>query len=226
MGEPAHRVYLVIGSRRGFCGDFNERLMARLRRELADERDAQSTVIAVGHKLCIRLEGDTGFAAGLEGADVVEEIPSVLRAIVAELDAQQARHGAVTLAAIYQESAATEPRVEELLPPFEVHRRERPRHAFPPVLNLEPRDFLLGLGEQYLFAVLHAVLYESLLAENDRRMRHLDAAVRHLGNRSEEILRRVRALRQEEIIEEIEVILLNAVQLDDGGGPSAPGRRP
>ena len=222
---PSHRVCLVIGSRRGFCGDFNDRLAAGLQRELAGDGAAGTTVIAVGHRLCTRLV-DRDLSAGLEGTDVIEEIPSVLRAVVTELASCQARHGVLALRVLYQQAGAAEPRAVQLLPSFAAHRDRAPGHAHAPLLNVQPGDFLLGLGEQYLFAFLHAVLYESLLAENERRMRHLDAALRHLEDRADEILRRVRALRQEEIIEEIEVILLNAVQLDDGGGPAAPGRRP
>ena len=76
------------------------------------------------------------------------------------------------------------------------------------------RDFLLELGEQYLFVALHAMLCESLLAESERRVRHLDGAVRHLEEQLATLQRRVQTLRQEEIIEEIEVILLNAASLD------------
>jgi F-type H+-transporting ATPase subunit gamma len=39
---------------------------------------------------------------------------------------------------------------------------------------------------------------------------HLEGAVQHLDTRTEELTRRSMSLRQEEIIEEIEVILLNA----------------
>jgi F-type H+-transporting ATPase subunit gamma len=52
------------------------------------------------------------------------------------------------------------------------------------------------------------------MVENHRRMTHLDRAVRHLDEKSHELSRRCNALRQEEIIEEIEVILLSAASLD------------
>ncbi len=92
-----------------------------------------------------------------------------------------------------------------------------PAVGFPPLLNLEPQRFLLGLIDQYLYAALHALLYQSLEAENERRIRHLDGSVRHLEERAAGLQRRIRALRQEEIIEEIEVILLNSVGLDEPG---------
>ena len=91
--RPSHSVFLVIGSRRGFCGDFNERLADCLRREIAGGDAERTTVIAVGHKLSTRLEGSFDLSARLEGADVAEEVPSVLRTIVDELEVQRGRRG-------------------------------------------------------------------------------------------------------------------------------------
>jgi F-type H+-transporting ATPase subunit gamma len=219
----SHRAYLVIGSRRGFCGDFNERLVARLRQEVADSSASGVTIIGVGHKLCRRLQPGLDLAVGIDGADVAEEIASVLAAIVDQLDAQRKLHDTLHLNVLYQSPASHEPSVLEMLPPFEAHRGGPRKYPNAPLLNLSPRTFLLELGGQYLFAALHTVLFESLLAENERRLRHLDGAVRHLEKRAEEIRRRVQALRQEEIIEEIEVILLNAAQVDDGADtPDSP----
>ena len=50
------------------------------------------------------------------------------------------------------------------------------------------------------------------MAENERRVQHLNAAVDHLDEKSLDLQRRANALRQEEIIEEIEVILLSGAE--------------
>ncbi len=212
--SPSRRLYLAVGSRRGFCGDFNERLLSALRDELAMADSEPVAVIAVGQRLSRRLAGHVELVASLDGADVAEEIPAVLRSIVNELDAQRDRFGALALIILYQDAQQAAPRIVPLLPPFETQRDAALPSAIAPLLNLAPRDFLLELGEQYVFAALHAVLYESLLAENERRVRHLEGATRHLEERLAMLKRRVQVLRQEEIIEEIEVILLNAAQLE------------
>lgn len=210
----AHDIYLVVGSRRGFCGDFNERLVDELQRETTDADPAGLTVIGVGHKLCRRLDRLFALESTIDGADIAEEIPSVLATIVNQLDLQRLRHGTPQLTVVYQDAEQDRPCVVRMLPPFEDQRGAPRSHANAPLLNLSARTFLLELGEQYLFAALRGLLFESLLAENQRRLRHLDGAVRHLEQRVGEIRRRVQALRQEEIIEEIEVILLNAASLD------------
>jgi len=212
---PARRVLLVIGTRRGFCGAFNEHLVDSVRDALAARPEA-CDVIAVGHKLCTRLARELEPRTTLDGADVAEEIPAVLRTIVGALDAARAHHGEIMLDVIHHDAETGVPRVHTLLPPF-APRSDVPPSA-PPLTNLAPREFLVELGEHYLFAALHAALYDSLLAENQARVRHLDGAVRHLDERSDQLRRRMQALRQEEIIEEIEVILLNAAQLDEPAG--------
>ena len=155
----SHRAYLVIGSRRGFCGDFNERLVARLRQEVADSSASGVTIIGVGHKLCRRLQPGLDLAVGIDGADVAEEIASVLAAIVDQLDAQRKLHDTLHLNVLYQSPASHEPSVLEMLPPFEAHRGGPQKYPNAPLLNLSPRTFLLELGGQYLFAALHTVLF-------------------------------------------------------------------
>ena len=56
-------------------------------------------------------------------------------------------------------------------------------------------------------------MYVSLMAENIQRVRHLESAVQHLDDKSANLLHQSNALRQEEIIEEIEVILLSEANL-------------
>jgi len=95
------------------------------------------------------------------------------------------------------------------MPPFG-DRPKKPRSGHAPLLHLSPRQFLSQLTEQYLFAALFEMWYASLMAENRRRVAHLDGAVRHLDDEAGVLLRKSNAMRQEEIVEEIEVILLSA----------------
>ncbi len=84
-----------------------------------------------------------------------------------------------------------------------------PKYPFPPLLNLPPRRFLLLLIEHYLFSSLNEFLYSSLMAEHQQRVRHLEGAQRRIEERIRELTLQRNSLRQEEITEEIELILLN-----------------
>jgi F-type H+-transporting ATPase subunit gamma len=99
--------------------------------------------------------------------------------------------------------------IRRLLPAFQDLAGKAPAFAYPPRLNLPAQQLLPQLIDQYLFAALHAVFYAALMAENQRRVSHLEGAIRRLGEKLTRLEQRANTLRQEEITEEIEVILLS-----------------
>jgi F-type H+-transporting ATPase subunit gamma len=212
--EVTTPVYIVIGTERGFCGDFNHALLEHLESTLQDSPAENPTMILVGRKLYTLLEDDERVAAWFDGASVAEEVTSLLNNIVSELTALQEKHGVLTLFCLYhgdQDGIV----MQKLLPPFQDLRHKPPRFACPPVMNLAPRELLVEFVDSYLFASLHEMLYTSLMVENHQRVTHLDGAVKHLDDQSAEMARQANTLRQEEIVEEIEVILLSAASLDE-----------
>lgn len=198
------RVCILIGTERGFCGDFNQRLLASV-------PPGTDKLIAVGQKLQ-RTIGGPG-PVPVPGASVSEEVPEVLAAIVDQLELTPARHAPAAVDVLYQTDAAGQPALRRLLPPFQnlACPSESTIDAGPePLLYLTPAVFFGTLAEHYVFALLTEALYSSLLAENSRRVQHLDAAVRHLEDKVTALAQSCNSLRQEEITEEIEVILLSA----------------
>jgi F-type H+-transporting ATPase subunit gamma len=209
----ATSVYLLLGSERGFCGDFNERLLLDLDASLG--ADHQPQLLAMGHKLHSVLTAQGREVVALDGASVVEEVEAALGRLVDTLAELQGRHGPLDLYVLYHGGEEAGSLMQQLLPPFQsVTAAQISGH--PPILNETPDDFFAGLTDHYLFAALHAMLYTSLMAENRRRVEHLEGAVRHMEEKAAQLLSQSNALRQEEIIEEIEVILLSA---DIVGGP-------
>jgi len=208
------RVYLLIGTERGFCGDFNQTLIRHLESNMDTRKDTKSFLITVGRKLYTLLEDDTRVTARIDGPSVVEEVSVVLNQIVNEVSSLQQQHGMMAVYGLYHvgDDGIV---MQKLLPPFQHCLHQPPHFTDPPVLNLSPVEFLIDLTEQYLFAVLHEMLYVSFMAENHNRVRHLEGAVTHLDDESDVLARQCNALRQEEIIEEIEVILLSASSLDE-----------
>jgi len=212
--RQATPVYLLFGAERGFCGDFNRALLRDLETILQAQPGRSPAIIAIGRKLHTLLERDVRVVARVEGAGLVEEITPVLNRLADEILALQAQAGALEVFCLYHGSEDGVVR-QRLLPPFESRRDEPPPFPYPPVLNLSPTALLVELTDQYLFAALHAMLYTSLMLENQHRVTHLDGAVKHLDDQAEELAKRCNALRQEEIIEEIEVILLSAASLGE-----------
>jgi len=207
-------VYLLFGSERGFCGNFNHAIRDFAQSSLADSAN-QPLLIPVGRKLCGLLEDDKRLVVALDGVSVLEEIAAVRDAMVAELNNLQQRYALLSLTCIYHE-AEGDIVARQILPPFRHLLQQPVEFSYPPLLNESPRDFLLELTDHYLLATLNKILYASFMAENHQRMGHLEAAISHLDEQSADLTRQFNALRQEEIIEEIEVILLSADSVGDG----------
>jgi F-type H+-transporting ATPase subunit gamma len=211
-------IYVLIGSERGFCGDFNHALLQHLHSSLQAHPSDSPILVAVGHNLCTLLEGDARLAASINGACVVEEVTSLLIQVASELTTLQNRFGVLTIYCLYHAGKGGII-MQELFPSLQRLLHRPARLPYPPILNQTPKDFLVSLTDHYLFAILHEILYASLMAENHHRVAHLEGAVKHLDEKSAELARQCNILRQEEIIEEIEVILLNAASLADESMP-------
>lgn len=213
-------VFLMIGTERGFCGDFNHALMDRLATATQAESDAQSRLLAVGHKLHPLLEDDDRVAAFIDGASVAEEVPAVLKRLVQDLSLLQSGGFSLTLYVIYHDDSGIA--IKRLLPPFQRQLHTPPSHPHPPLMNLPAEELLIDLTDHYLLAALQEMLYTSLMVENRRRVTHLEGAVKHMDEESSDLARQCNTLRQEEIIEEIEVILLSSTNLDNGPSSERP----
>jgi|GEM_PF-160108 len=251
LNEPANQIVLLIGSERGFCGDFNGQIWQKFQTDFAQksqtlnatgsehksghkkthksEPDNPTQVIAMGSKLqtllssVVRAEYDESQSNVyyLQGADVTEEIAHVVESIALTLNDLQTSHDPsqpLALFAIYHDQAQQKVLTQQLLPPFaelvessgnQDSKPSKKAVSAEPILNLNPVDFYLELTEQFIGHSLQCILTNSLMAENQSRIQHLENATRHLDKKTAELLIKSNALRQEEIIEEIEIILLN-----------------
>ena len=203
------QVYLLLGTERGFCGNFNESLIEALETQQTNNRPNPAWVIASGNKLCAQFEENSPSITLLEGTSVVEEVENTLMQIVATLSDLQTQHGGISLTILHHDPDHEDVLCTQVLPPFESLRDSAAQFSHAPQLNLTPEKFCIELIESYLFSTLHEILYLSLMAENQRRVTHLESAVQQLDDKSAALLRRGNTLRQEEITEEIEVILLS-----------------
>lgn len=204
----AASVNVLVGSERGFCGDFNHAVLRHAESAQDEPGNSPPQLIAIGRKLHTLLEDNTRVAAFIPGASVAEETDTVLNRMVDELATLQAEHGVLTVDCYYH-TDTDELRMKRLLPPF--RQLQQASHLpHPPLLNQSPREFLLGLTDQYLYAAFNEILFTSLRVENHKRVSHLQGAVDRLDVKTADLGRLSNQLRQEEIVEEIEIILLSS----------------
>jgi F-type H+-transporting ATPase subunit gamma len=210
--SAASGVVVAIGSQRGFCGDFNESL-AHAVREHWRQADGKSTgAMVVGRRLASKLGREPRVTASLDGPSVAEEVQPVLHRLMNALSELQAREGKTGLLTVYvfaHYEGEDKLAARSILPvPIPGHASRR--FPYPPLLNLAAPTFFSELTRHYLWAQMHDVFYSSLMAENRRRLQHMEGAMQRMEERAGDLQRKYNLLRQEEITEEIEVIMLSS----------------
>lgn len=206
-------LYVIIGSERGFCGDYNARLLEEFERHLRTVTGPEPVIVAVGRKLSGRMTGDSRLVSAVDGPTVSEEVQGVLTALTQRI--QELRQGRspsrpFLITVVYHAAGAEGIRIQPLRP-FSTLPHVEEREAPAPLLTLSPHVFMAELVELYLFALLHNLFYSALMAESRARLAHLESALQRLERDQSNLLRQRNILRQEEITEEIEVLMLSTL---------------
>jgi F-type H+-transporting ATPase subunit gamma len=206
VDESANEICLLLGSERGFCGDFNQTVV-----QAAESHSPTAPRIVVGSRLADRLADDARVVMRIDGPSVLEEVELVLLKVMETLDTWQSAQPqprSLRPTVFYHQPDVDTVKVSSLHPSGS-KPIEPAVTGFPPHLYLDPHEFIVQLTEHYLFAALCVSFYDSLMAENQRRMHHMEYAVQRIEQDSEKLLLQRNSLRQEEITEEIELIMLN-----------------
>ncbi|HYE34414.1 FoF1 ATP synthase subunit gamma [Methylocaldum sp.] len=206
QGEGGSEVLILIGSERGFCGDFNETIVAAL----AALPTVQPRLVVVGRRLATKLQDHPDVQIWLDGPNVAEEVRPVLDELMKALHRLQTGSAPWKRLSVLAHDSEGGIASHILLP---ITPTQEPIFAYPPRMNLDPAVFFVELTEHYLSAKLPGLFYASLMAENRRRLEHMENALRRMDTKIEDLRRKSNALRQEEIVEEIEIILLSAESL-------------
>ncbi len=195
--KPDEDIWLLFGSVRGFCGSFNEDVL-RCWQEHANQ---QQSVILVGERLhdLVPENGLTFRVAGANGG--LDASATIERMLPALAEWRQKRRGVPGLVACFRDERGA--RSQRLLPPVD----EKPRAAgFPPSIYASAAETAAGIAEHFLFHQMLAILLRSIRVENHMRLMQMENALRHLDEGGSELLRQRNRLRQEEIVEEIELM--------------------
>lgn len=189
-------IWLLFGSVRGFCGSFNEDVMRAWR---AEGGEACPTLL-FGERL--HNLGDGGLLQCINGANGGLDAPAAIDRILTGIGELRGLHGGESglIACIRDDEKVS---IQRLLPLPSAHRASG---GYPP-FTLDPAEKVAArVAEHYLFHSLLALLLRSIRVENHMRLIQMETALRHLEHGSEELKRQRNRLRQEEIVEEIELM--------------------
>lgn len=201
--ETNHTITIVVGSERGFCGDFNNDLLRGVENACARNH----TVLAVGSSLAERLKKNE-YISLLPGPNIVEEIPQTIEILADRISLEQPEtpRTLIGITALFHDQNAL---IERCIAPLPQSDKPLPHRSSPPVLTLPITELAAGLMEQAILLSLQEVFTLSLTAENQRRVEHMESALHHLDEMTQALESELNKARQENIIQEIETILLN-----------------
>lgn len=223
--ERKHQMYLLIGSERGFCGGFNEMVLHRLQLLLdGDHKGTKVTLMIVGNRLASKIPPDLRVGLSLPGPAAPEEVPDTITEAARYLGTMQENLPAWDprfLTIIHNRESGNGVETCVMEPFAHFARPEIPCYSNPPLLQIPSRDLLVLLADQYLLAALYDIFYSSLVAEHRQRVRHMENAISHLEKAATKLAHHVNLLRQEEITEELEVIMLNVMESEASTQPCA-----
>ena len=199
---------LVIGSDRGLCGGYNDRIT---RFALSRMGDRPMRLGVIGMRAAARLK-----TAG-RPADLVRPLPGsveglsrLVQSLIVEVDhwTRNSGVGEVWLVHNRREGRiAAKPQAHRLLPLAESYlhklaQADWPGHSLP-LVREDPAGIMSWLVQQRLFVVVYRALAEALASEHASRLLAMQAAERNIAERRDDLQQLYRQLRQQTITREL-----------------------
>lgn len=202
LPEPAsdkfkQDLWLLFGSVRGFCGSLNEDVI-RLWRGASQQA---GPVILVGERLHGLVADERESVQKLSGANGGLDAPATIERVLSAVEWLRNSDEFGVMACIRDEQAA---RCQRLWP---LSTSSRGKKYSQPFTYAPLADVATGVAQHFLFHNLLALLLRSIRVENHMRLMQMETALRHLERGGEELQRQRNRLRQEEIVEEIELMV-------------------
>lgn len=204
----AREVMIVIGSDRGLCGGYNDKITRFAQARMEDQ---PMVLVVVGGRVAARLE------AGGRRADTIHTLPGsveglsrLVQTIIVEVDRwmQLERVGQVWLLHNRREGRNTaKPQAHRLLPLPDSYLRKLSEADWPgrslPLFRMDPDRLMSWLVQQRLFVVIYRALAEALASEHASRLAAMQAAERNIEERRDDLRQLYRLRRQETITREL-----------------------
>lgn len=202
---PDGSALVVFCSEHGFCGAFNEHPLRSAQSALAQSRGKLALIVVGSRGAQICLERGLRPELALPMATHCASVTATARRVADEVYRILDERRIVRLAVVYtQHSTSLHPGIERRqLLPLEVPASAKPSPKAPPLINLGPRRLFDGIVAEYFFAALESAAMHSFFSENSTRFRTMEAARQNIRNKSGELARLARRLRQEAVTTEI-----------------------
>jgi len=207
-GGTGRQALIVIGSDRGLCGGYNDKI-TRFSRARMEKGPVE--IGTIGARVAARFEADgvpLAFALTLPGS--VEGLSRLVQGVIVEIDRWTRLHGVGRVLLLHNRregrNTAT-PRSHRLLPLPDDYLRKLAQADWPgrslPMFRMDPDRLMSWLVQQRLFVVIYRALAEGLASEHASRLAAMQAAERNIKERRDDLTQLYRQRRQETITREL-----------------------
>jgi F-type H+-transporting ATPase subunit gamma len=202
---PRKSGLVVFGSEHGLCSGFNEHPLRVAERATAASEDGLVLIVVGTRGAQICSERGLRTDLTLPMATHCAGMTSAAHRIAGELYRMfsQRRIGGVEV--VYARQAGGQlPHIERhRLLPLEASVVQKTSMRLPPIINLRPQRLFDDTAGEYFFATLENAAMQSFFSENASRFRTMEAAHQNIRNKSGELTKLRRRLRQESVTTEI-----------------------
>jgi F-type H+-transporting ATPase subunit gamma len=207
-GGGGREALIVIGSDRGLCGGYNDKIT---RFALSRMGDRPMVLGVIGARVASRLEAHGKKADAvhvLPGS--VEGLSRLVQGVIVEIERWTRVEGVgqVTLVHNRREGRTTaRPQEHRLLPLPDSYLHKLMHADWPgrslPMVRMDPDRLMSWLVQQRLFVVVYRALAEAQASEHASRLAAMQAAERNIEERRDDLLQLYRQRRQETITREL-----------------------
>jgi F-type H+-transporting ATPase subunit gamma len=214
--DHRHRALLMFASEHGFVGAFNEALVDRASRELAEEHG--EFFVVGGRGALVAEERGLSVNWAIAMATHPGQVIEVAQRVAMELYRRFAKGeiGRIDLVFPCYEAGGRSIIDSLTLLPLDLERFRGRIPTMPPLLNLSPAALVEELVEEYFFAELARAAMESFISENGARLQVMDSAHETVEGKLEELGKLANRIRQEEVTTELLDIVTGAEALRQG----------
>jgi F-type H+-transporting ATPase subunit gamma len=195
---------VVFCAEHGLCGGFNEHPLRAA--EAATAGDGAFMLIVVGTRGA-QISRERGITPELvlPMATHCAGVTAAARRVAAELYRMFSERRIAGVEVVFAQHAGAQlPRIERRrLLPLEAPVMQKASTQIPPIINLEPRRLFDDIVGEYFFATLENAAMQSFFSENSTRFRTMEAAHQNIQNKSGDLTKLMRRLRQESVTTEI-----------------------
>ena len=195
---------VVFCAEHGFCGAFNEPMIAAT--QSAIERDPNLQVVFVGVRGAQRaVEGDLRPQLTIPMASHSGAVTATARRVAAWVSEMLAKSSVTSIDLLFTRFGGAQRGAAERvsLLPLDTSVIKATQTPIPPLVNVSPRQLFDELAAEYVFAIIEEAAMESFASENAARFRMMEAARENIQKKANELGALARRMRQDAVTAEI-----------------------